>query len=126
MEENDQKEKQNLHGEIDPFSRFLFGHRNHRETYEEDENNSEEQKEHVSYSHNRSNQIDDWFFGSRRTEPDGAPSNQNQIENPPSNVDFELLMETIDMFIETSKQYKPFFKDISLFFNQFIEKLKSK
>ncbi|MFK9094326.1 hypothetical protein [Bacillus salipaludis] len=126
MEENGHKEKQNLNGEIDPFSRFLFGNRNHRETYEEDENNSDEQKEHLSFSHNRSNRIDNWLFGSRRTEQDGAPSNQNQIENSPNNVDFELLMETIHMFIETSNQYKPLFKNIPNFFNQFIEKFKTK
>ncbi|MFJ7727753.1 hypothetical protein ACIQXV_16515 [Neobacillus sp. NPDC097160] len=126
MEENDHKEKQNLNGEIDPFSRLLFGNRNYRKTNEEDENNSEEKKEHLSISHNKSNRMDDWFFGSRRREQNGAPSNQNQIENLPNNVDFDLLMETIDMFIETSNQYKPLFKNIPHFFNQFIEKFKTK
>ncbi|WP_066063119.1 hypothetical protein [Neobacillus soli] len=126
MEENDHKEKQNLNGEIDPFSRFLFGNRNHRETYEVAENNSQEQKESSSFSHNRSDRFDDWFFDARKTEKKGTSSNQNQIENLLHNVDSGLLIETIEMFIETSKQYKPFFKGIPLFLNQFIKKFKSK
>ncbi|QCJ44729.1 hypothetical protein FAY30_24165 [Bacillus sp. S3] len=126
MEENDHKGKQGLNGEMDHFSRFLFGNRHHRETYKEDENNSEEHEEHLSFSHNRSNRIDHWLFGPRRTEQDGTLSNQNQVENLPNNLDFELLMETIDMFIETSNQYKPLFKKIPLFFNQFIKEFKTK
>ena len=97
---NDNKQKQKPNGEIDPFSRFIFGNRKQRETYTESENNSQElpeQNEQSSFD-NRSNRTDDWFFGSRRKEPtQSAPTIQNQIENYINNVDIELLMETYDI-----------------------------
>ena len=50
---NDNKQKTN--GEIDHFSRFMFGNSKHRETYKESENNSQEfpeQNEQSSFDHN--------------------------------------------------------------------------
>ena len=115
-------------GEIDPFSRFMFGNSKHRETYKESENNSQEfleQNEHSSFDRD-SNRIDDWFFGSRRKEPtQSAPTTQNQIENFINNVDIELLMETYDTLVTTSKQLKPLIKEISPFFHQISKKFKS-
>jgi hypothetical protein len=128
LAENDNKQKQKPNGEIDHFSRFLFGNSKYRETYKEGENNSQElpeQKEQSSFD-SRSNRNNDWFFGSRRKEP--APSSQtpqNQIENLLNNVDVELLMETIDMFFTTSEQLKPLFKEITPFFHRFSKKFKS-
>jgi hypothetical protein len=61
--------------------------------------------------------IDDWFFGSRRKEStQSAPTIQNQIEDYINNVDIELLMETYDMLVDTSKQLKPLMKEITPFF----------
>jgi hypothetical protein len=126
--ENDNKQKQKPNGEIDHFSRFIFGNRKHRETYKESENNSQEfleQNQHSSFD-NRSNRNDDWFFGSRRKEPaPSAQTIQNQIENLINNVDFELLMETIDMFVTTAKPLKPLIKEITPFFHRFSKKFKS-
>ena len=125
---NDNKQKQKPNGEIDPFSRFIFGNRKQRETYTESENNSQElpeQNEQSSFD-NRSNRTDDWFFGSRRKEPtQSAPTIQNQIEDYINNVDIELIMETYDTFVETSKQLKPLMKEISPFFHRFSKKFKS-
>ena len=99
-----------------------------RETYTESENNSQElpeQNEQSSFD-NRSNRTDDWFFGSRRKEPtQSAPTIQNQIEDYINNVDIELIMETYDTFVETSKQLKPLMKEISPFFHRFSKKFKS-
>ena len=123
---NDKKQKTN--GEIDPFSRFIFGNRKKRETYTESENNSQElpeQNEQSSFD-NRSNRTDDWFFGSRRKEPtQSAPTIKNQIEDYINNVDIELLMETIDTIVTTSKQLKPLMKEITPFFHRFSKKFKS-
>ena len=123
---NDNKQKPN--GEIDPFSRFIFGNRKQRETYTESENNSQElpeQNEQSSFD-NRSSRTDDWFFGSRRKEPtQSAPTIQNQIEDYINNVDIELLMETFDTIVTTSKQLKPLMKEISPFFHRFSKKFKS-
>ena len=123
---NDNKQKTN--GEIDPFSRFIFGNSKHRETYKESENHSQElpeQNEQSSFD-NRSNRTDDWFFGSRRKEPtSSAQTPQDQIENFINNLDFELLMETYDMLVDTSKQLKPLMKEITPFFHRFSKKFKS-
>jgi hypothetical protein len=123
---NDQKQKPD--GEIVDFSRFLFGNNKHSETYKESEHHSQEfleQNEHSSFDR-RSNRIDDWFFGSRRKEPTSrAQTTQNQIENFINNLDFELIMETYDTFVETSKQLKPLMKEISPFFHRFSKKFKS-
>jgi hypothetical protein len=125
--ENDHKQKTN--GEIDPFSRFWFGNSKHRETDKESENNSQElleQKEHSSFDRN-SNRVDDWFFGLRRKEPtQSAPTTQNQIEDFLNNLDIELLMETYDSLVTTSKQLKPLIKEISPLFHQISKKFKSK
>jgi hypothetical protein len=123
---NDNKQKKN--GEIDHFSRFMFGNSKHRETYKESENNSQEfleQNEPTSSDRN-SNRIDDWFFGFSRKEPtQSAPTTQNQIENFINNVDIELLMETYDTLVTTSKQLKPLIKEVSPFFHQIRKKFKS-
>src|SRR4051812_18888502 len=106
----------------------MFGNSKHRETYKESENNSQEfpeQNEHSSFD-SKSNRTDDWFFGSRRKEPtQSAPTIQNQIEDYINNVDIELLMETFDTIVTTSKQLKPLMKEITPFFHQFSKKFKS-
>ena len=125
---NDNKQKQKPNEEIDPFSRFIFGNHKQRETYTESENDSQElpeQNEQSSFD-NRSNRTDDWFFGSRRKEPtQSAPTIQNQIEDYINNVDIELLMETFDTIVTTSKQFKPLMKEITPFFHRFSKKFKS-
>jgi hypothetical protein len=125
---NDNNQKQKPNGEIDPFSRIMFGNRKQRETYTESENNSQElpvQNEQSSFD-NRSNWTDDWFFGYRRKESTStAQASQNQIENFINNLDIELLLETYDTFVDTSKQLKPLIKEITPFFHRFSKKFKS-
>jgi len=125
LAENDNQQKQKPNGDIDHFSRFLFGNSKHRETYKKDENDSQElpeQKEQTSYD-SRYNRNNDWFFGVRRKEHTPSPETiQNHIENIINNVDFELLMETIDMFVTTTK---PLIKEITPFFHRFSKKFKS-
>jgi DUF4097 and DUF4098 domain-containing protein YvlB len=126
--ENDNKQKQEPNGEIDRFSRLMFGNSKHRETYKEGEKNSQElpeQKEQSSID-SRSNQSDDWFFGFRRKEEKEEPANithttQNQIENLLNN---KLLMESIDMFVTSSKQLQPLFKEITPILHRFSKKFK--
>ena len=125
MEENDNQQNQKPNGEIDRFSQFFFGNSKHRETYKKDENDSQvlpEQKEHSSYD-DRYNRNNDWFFGIKRKEHTPSPqTDQNHIENILNNVDFELLMETIDMFVTTTQ---PLIKEITPFFHRFMKKFKS-
>ena len=127
--ENDNIQKQEPYEETDQFSRFMFGNNIQRETYKKGEYKTQEmpeQKEQSSFD-STTNQIDDWFFGLRRKDPaTRTHTSQNQIENVLNNVDFELLMETIDMFITTSEQYKPLFKEFNPFLNRFIKKVKAK
>jgi hypothetical protein len=107
----------------------MFGNNKHRETYKEGVNNSQklpDQKEQSSFD-NRSNRTDDWFLGFRRKEPATSTQiTQNQIENLLNNVDFELLMETIDMLVTSSKQLKPLFKELTPLLDRFSKKFKSK
>ena len=125
---NDNKEKQKPNEEIHPYSKFLFGNIRHRDSGNES-NSSQEKNEHLS-SHSRSNRFDDWLFG-RRTEPkkSATPTQfqiEKQVENLLNNVDFELLMETIDMLIDTANQYKPLMKEFTPFLNKFMKKIKAK
>jgi hypothetical protein len=125
--ENDNQQKQKPKREIDQFSKFMFGNRKHRETYEGENNSLEisEQKEQSSFI-GRTNRMDDWFFGSRRKESaTSTPTTQDKIENLLNNVDFDLLMETIDMFVTTSKQFKPLFKEITPLLHRLSKKFKS-
>ena len=125
MEENDNQLKHEPNIEINHFTRLMFGNKKHREVYKEGE--LPKQEEHPSFD-NRSNGIDDWFFGIRKKEEPATstPPIHNQIENLINNVDFDLLMETIDSLVTVSKPYKPLFEKVTPFFRKFSEKSHSK
>ena len=60
------------------------------------------------------------FLNSRRKKPaTSAQTIQNQIENLLNNVDLELLMETYDTVVTSSKQLKPLINKITPFFRKF-------
>ena len=64
--------------------------------------------------------FDDCFLSSRRKKPaNSAQTIQNQIENLLNNVDLELLMETYDTVVTSSKQLKPLINKITPFFRKF-------
>jgi hypothetical protein len=128
--ENNSQEfpEQKQNGETDHFSRFLFGNNKHSETYKNGENNSQElfeQKERSSYD-SISNRNNDWFLGVTKKKYTPSPQTiQDQIETILKNVDLELLMETVDMFVTTTKQLKPLIKEITPFFHRFSKTFKS-
>lgn len=133
MERNDHKEQKSKR-EMDSFSRFMFGNRKPRETHKESEHNSQvnlEQNQRLSFK-TRSNRNDDWIFGRRRKEPvsdnkdsqNRVQNTQNKIENFINNVDMELLFDTIDTLVTTTKQYKPLIKEIAPFFSKISKKIK--
>ena len=125
MAENDKQQNQKPNAEIDRFSQFFFGKSSHRESDKKAEYDSQvlsEQREQMSYD-DRYNRNNDWFFGVKRKEDTPSPqTDQNHIENILNNVDFELLMETIDMLVTTTQ---PLIKEITPFFHRFIKKFKS-
>jgi hypothetical protein len=134
LEGNDHNQKQKSNREMDPFSRFMFGNRKPRETYKESENQSQEipeQNERLSLD-TRSNHHDDWIFGRRRKESlsdnknrqNQTQSTQNKIENYINNIDMELLFETFDTLVTTTKQYKPLIKEIAPIFSKISKKFK--
>jgi hypothetical protein len=119
--ENDNKQKQEPNEEIDRFSSFMLGNSKHRETYKKGEYNSQELP-----ADSTTNRTDNWFFSFRRIEPASSThTTLNHIENLLNNVDFELCMETIDMFSTTSEQLKPLLKEITPFTQRFSKKFKS-
>ena len=93
--------------EIDHFSSFVFGNRRPSGTH-----NSQEIPEQKN---SRANHLKDWFMG-RRREENKNKKQQNQVENFINNVDIELLMETYDTIVATSKQFKPLMKEITPLF----------
>ncbi len=130
MVENDNPQKQKPIRDIDSFSNFMFGNRKHRDSNEND-NNSQEfpEKNEQSSIVDRTNRMDDWFFGTGRKESSTTThttdSTQDKIENLLNNVDINLLMETVDMLVATSKQFKPLIKEITPVLNKFTKKFKS-
>lgn len=128
--DNDNEQKQGSNEEIDRFSLLMFGNSRDRSSYKEGENNYNspempEQKEQSSFE-STTNRIDDWLFGSRRKGPETSTYTiPNQIEKLLNNVDFDLLMGTIDMLVTTSKQFKPLFKETTPYITRFSKKFKS-
>ena len=59
------------------------------------------------------------FLNSRRKKPaTSAQTIQNQIERLLNNADLELLMETYDTVVTSSKQLKPLINKITPFFRK--------
>jgi hypothetical protein len=128
--ENDHKQKHEPSEEFDPFLKFMFGNPQ-RETHKTSQNQSQhipEQKEPSSFERtSTTNRIDDWFFGFPIKEPGTShTTTPNQLEDLLNNVDFDLLMETMDMFVTTFDQYKPFFKEMTPYMHRLIKQFKSK
>lgn len=126
LEENDKKPEHK--GELDRFSKLMFRRSRQSEFFEKEEDESQDKPEQKYSLHfnNKTNGFDDWFLGNRkRTYEKKTYSKLNQIEETLKNVDFELLMETVDMFITTAKQYKPLINEIRPFFNRFLKNFKS-
>lgn len=122
MAGNDNTRKQEPNGEQDHFSIFMFGNNKQREAYKEGEALSGE--EHLTSERER-HWADDWFLGNRSNgDRKENQSDYNQIENVLNSIDFDLLMETIDMFVSTTKQLKPFFKEMPPLLHQLRKKLK--
>lgn len=117
--------KQEAYREVDRFSRLMFGEGKYRNTNKQEENQSQElsEEQEPSSFQRRTNRKDDWFWGTRRKAP--AARKQNKIESILENVDIGQLMETVDMLVATTKQYKPIIKEIRPFFDGFIKKFKS-
>lgn len=128
LEEFEIKQKQKPNRKIDLFSRLMFGNRKYRETYNEGDNYSENcpsTKKEQSLFEKRSHRNEDWILGFRRKGPViRTQSTQNQLENLLNNVDVELLMETIDIFVTTSKQLKPLLEEVTPFIHRFFKKFK--
>ncbi|MBI0579941.1 hypothetical protein IEC97_21510 [Neobacillus cucumis] len=127
MLENENELKQEPSGGMDHFSRFMFGNHPHREPHKKGEDNSQEfPEQNIQASLGRtSNRKDDWLFGFREKGPPASPhTNLNQIENLLNNIDLFLLMETIDMFVATSKQFKPLLNDLTPYFQRLAKKFK--
>lgn len=121
LEENDDQLKQKPNSEIDQFTTLMFGKKKVREVSKEE---GSEQGEHSS---NRSHGIDDWFLGIRKKEP--VPRTlpvQNQIEYLIYNLDYDLLMETINSFVTVTKPIQPLFKKVTPYFHEFRKKIFSK
>ncbi|PEQ83990.1 hypothetical protein CN481_23510 [Bacillus sp. AFS006103] len=111
MDGKDHHQKEKSTREMDPFSRFMFGNRKPRRS---------------NHSTERTEPKGDWFFGRRRkgNENKETQTTQNKLENMMNNVDIELLLETYDILVTTTEQYKPILKGIVPFISKFTNKFK--
>ncbi|PLS02409.1 hypothetical protein [Neobacillus cucumis] len=132
MRDDENRFKKKPNKESNRFSGFMFGTNKQGEGNIKDESHSQEipEQKEPPYFNRKTNQFDDWILGSRRKEAEhSALTPQNQVEqqivNLLNKVDVVLLMETVDMLVETTKQYKPLLKGISPKFKQLINKFKS-
>lgn len=122
--ENDNELKHKPSGEIDRFSRFMFGNHHQRGTYKWNESATQQIPEHSEQA--SFNRKDDWLIGFREKRPPTFPhTNQNQIESLLNQIDLMQLMETADLFVATSKQFEPLFKEISPYFHRLVKKFKA-
>jgi hypothetical protein len=98
--------------EGDPFTSFMFGKpRIKKEATTDEEVSTEEIRKNESLS------TDDWLFGRNRRspkKPEAEEDNQiNQlINNFLTQIDTEEVMKNVDLFIETTKEFKPLWKKI--------------
>jgi type VI protein secretion system component VasA len=124
--ENDKDHKSNR--EKDRFTKLMFRGSKQSDNFEKNEDESQDRQEQ-NYRTNferKTSGFDDWFLGKRKSAPEKkTQSTLIKIEDTLKNVDLELLLETIDMFVTTSKQYKPLIKEFSPFISRFIKKFKS-
>ncbi|MDQ6600618.1 hypothetical protein E2K98_28090 [Bacillus salipaludis] len=128
MLENDNELKREPIEEIDRFSRLMLGSHNRREPYQMNENTSQEFLEQPGRaSFNRTtNRMDGWLFGFQEKEaPTSSQNNLNQIEGLLNQIDLMQLMETVDMFVATTKQLQPLFNDFTPYFKQLAKKFKA-
>ncbi|MEC1520741.1 hypothetical protein P9D43_01680 [Neobacillus niacini] len=124
MAENDKDYKPK--GENDRFTRLMFGNSKQSDIDESDDHQVHSEQKNNSKFVRESSGLDDWFLGNRRKALEKKSTKHlNTIENTLKNVDLELLMETMHMFVTTSNQYKPIIKEVSPYFNSFLKKFKS-
>ncbi|EIJ81863.1 hypothetical protein PB1_02950 [Bacillus methanolicus PB1] len=64
-----------------------------------------------------------FMFGPRRR-PSERKTQNNHSKNTVDQIDYMLLMENIDMLLDSAKQLKPLLNKITPFINQFIKKNK--
>ena len=126
--ENEEKTER----QIDPMAKFLFGGRRFQEVNQE-VNREENQEENFESNHSerknfrwqqrpfsrQRNPGNDWLLGGRnqRSQP------RNEIEKVLNQVDYELLMETIDSCYNSYEQIKPL---VFPYLQKFIGKFKQK
>lgn len=99
MEQQKKRDTSSNH-EVDPFSAFMFG-----------KPRINEDKEPKSFS------TDDWIFGSNhrrhaKTEAEEDHQINQLLNNVLSQMSTEEVMKNIDLFIETTQEFKPLWKKL--------------
>ncbi|MCS0674528.1 hypothetical protein [Cytobacillus firmus] len=117
MPEKDNEQTEPFTKQIDPFTSLMFGKGHDDESY-----GDRETKQNTQITANTINHFDNWIFGPKQKEKNSEKSTaQNQIEDFLNEIDFILLMETIDSIRNSSKQLKPLVKKLI----PYLEKFKS-
>jgi hypothetical protein len=106
-------------GNVDPFSRLMFGE--NRSNFEEDESLIESHHDHTERTDEPN--LNSWLFGNRHNRSHNQhQGSNNPIENILNQIDIGVLMETVDEAIKTYKLYQPIVEEVTPFIKKFLKK----
>lgn len=116
MPEKDNEQTEPATKQIDPFTSLMFGKGHDDESY-----GDHETKQNTQIAADKTSHFDNWLFGPKQKKNAEKSTAQNPIEDFLNEIDFILLMETIDSIRNSSKQLKPLVKKLI----PYLEKFKS-
>ncbi|SLK40287.1 Uncharacterised protein [Mycobacteroides abscessus subsp. abscessus] len=121
-EENEIKTEEEI--EVDHFSLFMFGTNSRSIRKNEKVEHSQLTEEEPSLR--RRVKGDDWILGrgngkSNQVEENEESANFDAIANFLNQIDLELLMKNVDMFMTSANDLKPIFKKITPFIKKWMD-----
>ncbi|WP_264737707.1 hypothetical protein [Cytobacillus firmus] len=123
MSEKDNEQTEPFTKQIDPFTSLMFGNGHDDESHGDRSTTKQKfSKQNTQIDTDKFSHFDNWIFGPKSKEKNLEKSTtQNQIEDFFNEIDFILLMETIESIRNSSKQLKPLVKKLI----PYLEKFKS-
>lgn len=98
---------------VDHFSMFMFGTNHQRKTTIDIDKDSIHSSKRV--------RGDQWILGGKKEELSEETEIPNALENFINQIDLELLMKNIDLFMASTKDLKPILKKVSPFIKKWMD-----
>ncbi|MED5098850.1 hypothetical protein MHH96_11915 [Niallia sp. FSL K6-0212] len=123
----DEKDKEKIEEEeieIDHFSMFMFG--TNRQSVRKKQQIEHSQHNDKEPSYNRREKGDDWILGrsggnTKQVEEKDENVNIDAVTNFLNQIDLELLIKNVDMFMTSANDLKPIFKKITPFIKKWMD-----